>query len=706
MTSWATLPALRLALALAGGIALGSLAGGPLALGLGSAAGVLAVIGAIIPLSLRYRPIGRGLAVWLGAIGVGAVAGVRSAPTPTALDPGDYDYYLARVEAAELEAEWAKVDVTLVQVRDTAGGWSPGGVRARLMLAPEVERRGLGTGALLVGRAPLRVLAGRRNPGGFDYRAYLRQRGIDWQAFVRPGGVQLLRPAAAPGPMERIRTALSTRLASGTTDSAALGVARALVLGERSGIDDDTRAAYARTGAVHVLAVSGLHVGIIAAILLWLLGPLRRRGTSGRVVALVLLWLGLGAYALLTGNAPSVRRSALMFGLLFAGTTLREDGNGLNSLGASAAVLLLLDPQLLFSLGFQLSYCAVGGILAFYPPLKAWLPRANRLGARVGDLVAVSIAATLATAPLTIYTFHQFPWAFALSGLVAVPLVSLALPLLLAGLAIAVTLAPLGYTGAWAMAPGYALIEWCNAFLSALADLPGVLAVGLYPTATTVALALGAVVLLGAACVRRQPRLSLAAAALACAAGLSVADTASRRRQLAGVSVYGFRHTAAVDLFADGAFWPVDEPFCGSGPNASENGEREAVLDRARASRSLRFADAGPGAYASVRCVGPVAGAYAAGGFRWLVLDGEVQRLAAGGPGVDWIVVGNPDQMTPSELAAAFPQTQILLLDYPAPWGEGDWAALRPQPWVLPSEGVYERLLVDGQPVAPPGPSD
>ena len=215
-------------------------------------------------------------------------------------------------------------------------------------------------------------------------------------------------------------------------------VAEALALGWKGGIGRDTRAHYRDAGLAHLLAVSGLHVGLLAAMVgaafFW-----TGRERRGRVVRggaqLAAVWL----FALVTGLAPSTLRAALMFSMFIVNSMAARRVVPLNLLALAAIVMLCADPLLLYDVGWQLSFSAVAGILLAQPAISA-------LRTPVGQAAAVSTAATLATMPVVVATFHRLPLYFLVANVVVVPAagVILGLSLLYMLLPCAVTAWPLG----------------------------------------------------------------------------------------------------------------------------------------------------------------------------------------------------------------------------------------------------------------------
>ncbi len=272
---------------------------------------------------------------------------------------------------------------------------------------------------------------GPRNPGQFDYRAYLRSLGV-YGRLRLPTGTWTTMKESVPG-FDRQVAALRGRLLGALEETGLgpdeLGIAKALLLGDRTRVETDLYASYKRAGVVHLLAVSGLHVGILAAFLYGLFRPLRRFPCGKELqlgFATALLW----GYALLCGFSPSVVRAVLLFCFVSYALYLQRPGATLHFLSlAWVCMLVLLNPYWLLQVGFQLSFAAVGGIVLLYPALfRAWPAKRRPLG-YIGKLVCVSLAAQAGTLPLTLYYFHQFPWGFLLSNLVLVPGIALILAL-------------------------------------------------------------------------------------------------------------------------------------------------------------------------------------------------------------------------------------------------------------------------------------
>ena len=279
----------------------------------------------------------------------------------------------------------------------------------------------------------------------FSYRRFLMRRGVPLILSVKKDA-PLTVLASGQGRWwwtlaRSARAALSAVLAR-YLERDDQSVMQAFLLGERNGLSRETRQAFARTGTAHVLAVSGLHVGVVVGVLLWLL----RWVTHRKPCQYLLAMLFLTVFVLLTGARPSVIRAAIMAGIFLSGFIAERESTSLNSLGLAAGVILLIQPQAVFDIGFQLSFLSVLAILTFFPLLtQPWMDhpwyRRHRLWRAAVNSVAVSVAAWLGVAGVVAYYFALVTPVTIVANLVVVPLVAVLVPLGLALLASA----PLGW---------------------------------------------------------------------------------------------------------------------------------------------------------------------------------------------------------------------------------------------------------------------
>lgn len=277
-------------------------------------------------------------------------------------------------------------------------------------------------GEELVIRTSIQQVESLGNPNEFNYARYLRFHHIHYRAYVKEGDWKILSQGepGIRGWFYHLRERMIGKLKQGGLSGNELSVASALILGYRSELDKDLMMAYAGSGATHVLAVSGLHVGIVYVILNWLLKFMDRR-VSTRIVKTVLLIVLLASYAALTGLSASVFRAAVMFTFVAIGKAINRDTNIFNTLAASAFCLILYEPFIIMQVGFQLSYLAVIGIVLIQPRLFKLTSFNNRLGDWAWSITCVSIAAQITTFPLGLLYFHQFPNLFLLSNLLVIP---------------------------------------------------------------------------------------------------------------------------------------------------------------------------------------------------------------------------------------------------------------------------------------------
>ncbi len=688
MISWQLVPALRIGLALAAGIACSRL--NYIFTNFGITSIALSVIAALLlfwPLPIEKRANFRGWGILLATLVAGLLLGYTSVPKKPSIAGANAKAFIAILERVPSKStNWYSVDAQITSFRSDSG-WTNSNSRARILLPPARVAEEMQIGATYLFNSRLKEVSSASNPHAFDYGAYLKGQGIALQAFAKPvalvgqadDGVILLHKGKSANGLVWLRSWISHRidLALPTPNEAA--VAKALLLGDKSSLSEDTRKNYTRTGAIHVLAVSGLHTGIIASIILGILGFVSWRKEIGWL-KLLIFWAALLAYVALTGFSPSVQRSAVMFGILYAGKILRRDTNAFNSLGLSAIVLLAFNPQLLFDLGFQLSYSAVAGILAFYPMLRKYFAAENYWLNAMGELNAISIAATIGTLPLTTFYFHQFPVYFLLSGILAVPLVGLALPFLLGGIAIDSIFAFFGSSAYWAYVPAFLLVWLCNASLEAIADLPNALVSGLWPSSLTTCLAILSIVFFGAALLRRRKRLYWAALMLGLFWSVSITITSIDKLKAKQVLVYSLRDDLIVDAFADGYVKSSADNKGTLSPRSSETLETHRAAMNAALDTNINLLLKDPSSPIKYGLANQL---------RFAILPSEKQLLAPSAPKVDFVIIPQPKSVIPAQLTAAFPNTSFVLANNIPPWKKQDWEPLTSSIHSLKEEGAF-----------------
>lgn len=334
---------------------------------------------------------------------------------------------------------------------------------------------------LIVSSAKLREIYESRNPHAFSYKKLMASRGIYFQLKPSPGQWRLYsvsKPPGLKGFALRLKKLSTEKLFSYLKGAQQAPFAAALLLGDRSTLDQDLVKAYASSGAIHVLAVSGLHVGIFYMLMRWLsINVFRLKRWGALTVVLAALWL----YALVTGLPPSVSRACTMFSLIAIAKELKRDALIYNTISAAAFVLLWLKPGFLAETGFQLSFAAVIGIVYLQPKLYKMLYFKHKWADWLWQLASVSLAAQLFTFPLSVYYFNQFPNYFLLSNFVVIPI---AAPLLL-GCLLLLALSPLPFLAerfGWLLGKGFDLV---NAIILQIEKLPGALTEGIVWSTTT-----------------------------------------------------------------------------------------------------------------------------------------------------------------------------------------------------------------------------
>lgn len=262
-----------------------------------------------------------------------------------------------------------------------------------------------------------------KNPEQFNYKEFMSFQNVNYQTFLNEKDWHLLQGNWGNKffiKIYKLRDALFAQISKYAITKNELGVASALMLGYNDFITSEVTSAYAASGALHVLSVSGLHVGMVYIVLsriLFFLNRTKRTRLFQTVLIVVLIWI----YACLTGLSPSVLRSAAMFSMMAIGKQFSARPNIFNIIGASALILMIFNPFIMTEVGFKLSYLAVIGIVYLQPIIVKWFSFKNKILYAVWEVTAVSIAAQLATFPLGLYYFHQFPNLFLVSNLVVIP---------------------------------------------------------------------------------------------------------------------------------------------------------------------------------------------------------------------------------------------------------------------------------------------
>jgi competence protein ComEC len=282
----------------------------------------------------------------------------------------------------------------------------------------------LNSGDELILKTTFKEINGAQNPGAFDYRRFMFYKNIYRQAYLKTGNwvhTGINSEYALVKYSIHLRNELLRIFKTAGLKDDEFAVAAALLVGYTDKLDEELLSAYSQTGTLHVLSVSGMHVAIVFMVFsrfLFFLDKVKYGPLLKTILLIFFLWF----YALLTGLSPSVLRSATMFSFIVCARSFKRNSNIYNTLAASALFLLLINPFLIMDVGFQLSYLAVAGILLIQPFFDSWIKTDNWLPNQLYTLITVSIAAQLATLPVSLYYFHQFPNYFLLSNLLVIPL--------------------------------------------------------------------------------------------------------------------------------------------------------------------------------------------------------------------------------------------------------------------------------------------
>ena len=333
-----------------------------------------------------------------------------------------------RVELTSAPVEKArsyqcKADV--LQFYDSS--WKPAHGQAILYFQKDKSASTLLFGDRLLVQADFAPPERALNPDGFDYAAYLKRQGVGAVCFIPTGAWQIT---------DR-NTAFSIRREAGKWQQYLLAVYRkfyirgdefsvlsALTLGYTDDLQPDIRASYSATGVVHILSVSGMHVGIVYVVMVFLLGFMNKTQQL-KVIKALFIMLFLWGYAFLTGMSAAVIRSTLMFSFIAFATCFERKSQIYNTVFMSALCMLVVNPNYLYDVGFQLSYAAVLSIVFFKPIVDKIYTPTNKVARFVWTMFSVSLAAQLGTTPFTLYYFQQFPNYFLLTNFIAIPLSTL-----------------------------------------------------------------------------------------------------------------------------------------------------------------------------------------------------------------------------------------------------------------------------------------
>ena len=316
-----------------------------------------------------------------------------------------------------------------IQACKDSSKWEKINSKVVVYFAKDSSLQNLSYGDRVVFKARLNSIENAGNPNEFDYKKFMANKNMFYTAYVKSSDLLILEHKQANMFIYnalKIRQNLMNIYQRFEIEGQKFAVLSALTLGYRDDVDKETRQKFANTGAMHILAVSGLHVGIIFMILTNLLAFMDKKRHL-MIIKSIIIIISLWFFATIAGLTPSVMRSALMFSMFVIGKVLKRSSSVYNIIFASAFILLLINPYEITSVSFQLSYAAVLSIVFFQPYIyklfvfQRWIPD------KIWALSSVSIAAQLGTMPIGLFYFHQFPNYFFLTNILVIPLASIIL---------------------------------------------------------------------------------------------------------------------------------------------------------------------------------------------------------------------------------------------------------------------------------------
>jgi competence protein ComEC len=393
----------------------------------------------------------------------------------------------------------------LALARDS--GWAP--CSGHLLLLADTTGPVFQYGDRLLVRGVVQEVPPPQNPDAFDYQRYLHFQNIHYQSFVRDSQVQVYARGhgyALWRAAFQWRDALLAMLRLYFPETDEYAVACALLVGYKDDLSDDLKIAYAETGSMHALAVSGTHVGMLYAGLLFFFQRLPFRGRAGKMLEALLILGLIWGFTFLTGASASVLRASVMFSAFLIGKAVHREASAWNILTASAFGLLAWNPYYLYDAGFQLSYAAVAGMVFFYPRFYRNSPLMSPWMDAAWKAFLVGVSAQIGTLPLGFFYFHQFPVYFWLSGWVVVLGGAI---FLWAGAALIVLHLWWGVAAYWLGMALFGMLWGMNRIIFGIQALPGSLVSGIWIGWVEALLWYVAIVWLGGLMVTRRGRWAL-----------------------------------------------------------------------------------------------------------------------------------------------------------------------------------------------------
>lgn len=514
------------------------------------------------------------------------------------------------------------------------------------------------------------------NPHQFNYKRFLANSGIYHQVYLssdrwRKTGENQVNPVFEFAYSARQK--LLYMLKENGLHGDEYAVVSAILLGYDDFMDRELRDKYAGAGALHVLCVSGLHVGIIFLILSFILKPLSRNKTL-RYLKMALLLLSIWVYAFITGLSPSVMRAGIMFSLFAWRESRREKSNPYNILAASAFILLAIDPWMITKIGFQLSYSAVLAIISLFSPIYSLMPVKNMLLDYFWKLTVVSIAAQIGTFPFAIFYFHQFPTYFFITNIVVIPLVWLILNL---GILVLVVSAFSTLVSLYLSSALWFLLVALNRSVEYIDALPGSTLQGLVISFGQVVIIYSAIILLSRAFITRNAILLIIGSSVMVLLGLSLSMDRLNRLQQKEIIVYHAGRNTGIDFISGSKAWFLaDSALMHDDQTIDFNISGNRIYSGVRSVSQIELGDS---ATAVVDSSGAAFHLYAPGfvcfeGKRIALLGSDHQKHKPDKPmDVDVLILSGKPVLTMEEIRAEFDFENLILDVSLAPWLARRW---------------------------------
>lgn len=381
---------------------------------------------------LRYRSIQQiyrlsfitGLNIYIAFISLGSVitrfSNIQHYENWIGHHADKHQAFLIRLLETPVERKKSLKTTAIVERCLTQGKWEVEEGKLLLYFSKEEKNTTLKSGDYLLLQKPLQLINDPVNPAAFNYAAYLARKNIYHRVFLKANEYKLIDSSREGLTGYTVNLILSV-LRKNIPGKQEQAISEALLIGYTFDMEDELVDAYSKTGVIHVIAISGMHLGLVYGILLWLTSFFKRIRLL-QWIRPVLILLAIWAFSILVGAGASILRAAVIFSFMLTAEWLQRKHNPYNSLAASMFCLLCFNPFYLWDIGFQLSYTAVAGIIVFAKPVYRYWYISYKSIRYCWQLVVVTCSAQVFTIPVVLYHFHQFPNLFLITNLVVVPL--------------------------------------------------------------------------------------------------------------------------------------------------------------------------------------------------------------------------------------------------------------------------------------------